>query len=172
MGNAAVFLNGPTVLGALFSGPSVSPHPQLRKLVFYAAFHNSNRYSTPFDPFSVWSKQGDITPWDNKSTRGQEVRLTPCDLWPYEISLSHMSVAHHAPALPMTRGKLGSQEQQHKPAPSRSKDPSELLNFTSWVQPAIETPPRAGHVNVLLMCCYGCCRFEQRSGHTLGGRAV
>lgn len=102
MGNAALvkflILNSPTVLGALFSGPSESPYPQLRKLLFYAAFHNSNRYSTPFNLFSVWSEQGDITPWDNKSTRGQEVRLTPHDLWPYEISLSHMSVAMPHPS--------------------------------------------------------------------------
>lgn len=109
-----------------------------------AALHNSNRYSMPFEPFSVWSEQGDITPCDNKSTRGQEVRLTPCDLWPYKISLSHMPVAHHALPLSVTREKLSSQEQQHKPAPLGSKAPSELLSFTSWVQPAIETPPWAG----------------------------
>lgn len=38
--------------------------------------------------------------------------------------------------LPMTRGKLCGQAQQHKPF--RSKDLSELLSFTSWVQPAIK----------------------------------
>lgn len=146
-----LILSGPTVHGALFSGPFASLYPKLRKLVFYAAFHNSYRYSTPFDLFSVWSEQGDITPWDNKSTKGQEVRLTPRDLWPYEVSLSHMSVVHHAPPLPGTRGELSSQEQQHKPALFRSKDPSKLLSFTSWVQPAIDTPPSAGYAKC--DCC-------------------
>lgn len=126
-----LILSGPTVHGALSLGPSASLYPKLRKLVFYAAVHNSYRYSMPFDPFSVWSEQGDITPWDNKSTKGQEVRLTPRDLWPYEISLSHMSVVHHAPLLPGTTGKLSSQEQQHKPALFSPKDPSKPLSFTS-----------------------------------------
>lgn len=133
MANAAVLqlliLSGPKYMGLIFSGPSVSLYPELRKLVFFAAFHNIYRYSMPSDPFYVWSKQGDITPWDNKSTKGQEVRLTPHDLWPYEISLSHMSVVHHAPPLPETAGKL--QEQQHKPALFRPKDPSKLLSFAS-----------------------------------------
>lgn len=40
-----------------------------------------------------------------------------------------MSVAHHAPPLHCSRGKLRSQEQQRKPAPFKSKDPSEMLSF-------------------------------------------
>lgn len=138
-------LSSPTVHGALFSGPSASLHPKFKKQFFSPAIHSSYRYSTPFDLFSVWSKQGNITPWDNKSTRGQEVRLTPRDLWPYEISLSHMSVVHHATPLPGTGGKLRSQEQQPKPAVFRSKDPSKLLSFTSWV------PPSAGYAKC--DCC-------------------
>lgn len=67
----------PPYLGFCFQGPLRPLIPQLKKLVFYAAFHSSNIYSTPFDPFSYWSEQGNITPWDNKSTKGQEVRLTP-----------------------------------------------------------------------------------------------
>ncbi len=78
-----------------------------------------------------------------------------------------MSVAQHAPPLRRTRGKLSSQEQQQKPAPFSLEDPSELLSFTSWAQPDTETPPRAGWVWLLLMCRHGCCRFEQRSEHTL-----
>lgn len=141
----------PQYLGLCFQGPLRPLIPNSENWSSMQPFTTATDTVRPFDPFSVWSEQGDITPWDNKSTRGQEVRLTPCDLCTYEISLSHMSVAHHAPALPVTRGKLGSQEQQHKPAPSRSKDPSELLSFTSWVQPALETPPRAGHAKC--DCC-------------------
>lgn len=40
---------------------------------YYEVFHSSKRYSMPFDPFSVSSKESDITQWDNKSTRGQEL---------------------------------------------------------------------------------------------------
>lgn len=148
MGNATVakflVLNGPVALGALFSGPSASPHPQPRKLVFYAAFHNGNRYSTPSDPFSYWSERGDITPWDNKSTKGQEVRLTPATFGltrsPSTICL-RLTMPHPSPG---PEEKLGGQEQQHEPAPFRSKDPSEPLSFTSRVEPAIERNPSLG----------------------------
>lgn len=122
--------------------------PNLKKTVFCAAFHNSYTYSMPFDPFSVWSEQDDITPRDNKSTRGQEVRLTPCDLWPYEISPQPYVCGSPGPTPPPD------QRNTERPRTTAQTDPIQVpriqlscsVSHPGSSQPsARETPPRAGY---------------------------
>lgn len=115
----------------LFSGRCASCCVRLRKLPFCVAFHN--RYSMTSDPFSVWSEQSGITPWDNKSTKCQEVRLILGDLWPCEISLGHMSET------PDQRRAQWPSATSHK-SPVRCNDLP--LTLTLWDQLSPETSPR------------------------------